>query len=425
MVKNAKRNFSENFITSLKDTDPSTWMKRMNKLGLASFQNENSGWHFETEDKPDQTLTDEMADYFANISNGFQPVDASLLHLVPPKAAFVSEVECIPSEHEVYSVLQVSKKTSSVPNDLPTAFLKEFLPFLAKPAKMVYTQSIIDGIYPTRWKTEYVTPHPKLLPPASYGDLRNLSLTEFLSKSFERFILKGSNSVKGLLHYITKFYDPGQFALPGSSCSHALLSIINFIMEKTDDPNKPTAVVNLLADWSKAFNKVNHNILMRILVFMKVPQWLLRLLLSYLQNRKMILRFRNCSSDPKDLPGGCPQGTLIGVILYIIYINPIGFPGEVTLQVNDMVKNYWTHLGTIPDICPNNPVLPSTMNSAKYMDDATIQEAVDLRISLATKLDRYGSLLWYESRGKLPQNAKTLLLQFNLSRQIVIRVKWF
>jgi hypothetical protein len=106
MVKNAKRNFSENFITSLKDTDPSTWMKRMNKLGLASFQNENSGWHFDTENKPDQTLTDEMPDYFANISNGFQPVDASLLHLVPPKAAFVSEVECIPSEHEVYSVLK-------------------------------------------------------------------------------------------------------------------------------------------------------------------------------------------------------------------------------------------------------------------------------------------------------------------------------
>ena len=238
-----------------------------------------------------------MADYFANISNGFQPVDPSLIHLVPPRAPFVSEVDCIPSEHEVYSVLQATKKTSSVPNDFPAAFLREFLPFLAKPAQIVFTQSINDGIYPTRWKTEYVTPHPKLLPPATYGDLRNLSLTEFLSKSFERFILKGSNNVKGLLYYITKYYDPGQYALPGASCSHALLSIINFILEKTDDPNKPTAVVNLLADWSKAFNKVNHNIIMRILVALKVPQWLLRLILSCLQNRKMILRFRNCSSD--------------------------------------------------------------------------------------------------------------------------------
>ena len=409
MVKTAKKNFSENFVASLKDTDPSTWMKRMNRLGLASFQNDSSGWHFETESKSDQDLTDEMADYFADISNGFLPVDSSLLDLVPPKAAFVSEVDCHPSEHEVYGVLQAAKKTSSVPNDFPTAFLKEFLPFLAKPAQIIFIQSISDGIYPTRWKTEYVTPHPKLQPPVSYGDLRNLSLTEFLSKSFERFILKGTNNVKGLLHYITKYYDPGQYALPGSSCSHALLSIINFILEKTDDPNKPTAVVNLLADWSKAFNKVNHNIIMRILVALKVPQWLLRLLLSYLQNRKMILRFRNCSSDPKDLPGGCPQGTLIGVILYILYINPIGFPGEVTLQINDIVKNYWTKLDTSPDLHTNNICLPTTMNSAKYMDDATIQEAVDLRVSLATKLDRSGPLPWWESSGKLLPNSNTLL----------------
>ena len=409
MVKTAKKNFSENFISSLKETDPSTWMKRMNKLGLASFQNDFSGWHFESEDKSDQVLTNEMADYFANISKDFKPVDPTLLDLVPPKANFVSEVSCIPSEHEVFTILQVSKKTSSVPNDLPTTFVKEFLPFLAKPAQLIYMQSIIDGIYPTRWKTEYVTPHPKILPPSSFGDLRNLSLTEFLSKSYERFILKGTDSVKGLLHYITKYFDPAQFALPGSSCSHALLSIINFIMEKTDDPSKPTAVVNLLADWSKAFNKVSHNIVMRILTALKVPQWLLRLLLSYLQNRKMVLRFRNCTSLPKDLPGGCPQGTLIGVILYILYINPIGFPGEITLQVSDILVNHWTHLDSIPDLIPNNITLPSSMNSAKFMDDATVQEAVVLTTSLATKLDRSGPLPWWESSGKLLPNSNTLL----------------
>ena len=96
-------------------------------------------------------------------------------------------------------------------------------------------------------------------PPVSYGDLRNLSLTEFLSKSFERFILKGTNNVKGLLHYISKYFDPAQYALPGASCNHALISSIDFILKSTDDPNKPTAVINLLADWSKAFNNHHEN----------------------------------------------------------------------------------------------------------------------------------------------------------------------
>ena len=341
MVKRAKKNLSTNFVSNLKDTDPSTWMKRMDKLGRASFQTEHSGWHFQTESKTDQELTDEMANYFANISNDFVPVDPSLLDLVPPGANFVSEVNCIPTEVEVFGILQAAKKTASVPNDFPTTFVKEFLPLLAKPVMMIFSNSVITGDYPTRWKTEYVTPRPKVLPPETYGDLRNLSLTEFLNKAFERFLLRGTPQIKGLLHYVIKYYDPGQFAVPGASCSHALISIVDFILRQTDNPNKPTAVINLLADWSKAFNKVNHNIIMRILLALKVPQWLLRLILSYLQNRKMILRFRNCCSDPLCLNGGCPQGTLIGVILYILYINPIGFPGEITLQVSDFLHKYW------------------------------------------------------------------------------------
>ena len=86
----------------------------MDKLGKASFVGEQSSWHFANETKTDEELTDEMADYFANISNDFPPVDPSLLVLPTPGADFVSEVPCLPSEHEVYTVLKTSKKTSSV-----------------------------------------------------------------------------------------------------------------------------------------------------------------------------------------------------------------------------------------------------------------------------------------------------------------------
>ena len=80
-----------------------------------------------------------MADYFTNISNGFTPVDSSVLDLVPPGAPFVTEV---PSELEVFTVLKDSKKTSSVPHDFPTTFVKEFLSFLAKPVILIIWTSI-------------------------------------------------------------------------------------------------------------------------------------------------------------------------------------------------------------------------------------------------------------------------------------------
>ena len=218
-------------------------------------------------------------------------------------------------------------------------------------------------------------------------------MTEFLSKSFERFLLRGTASVKGLLHYIMKYWDPNQYAVPGASCSHALIKMIDFILLSTDDSNKPTAVVNLLADWSKAFNKCNHNIIMRILVAMKVPMWLLRLILSYLEHRKMILRFRGCSSDPEDMPGGMPQGTLLGVILYILYINPVGFPSEITMTISDTVHKYWETLDDIPEPIQTSETLPANVQSIKFMDDATLQESVNLLTQLDLNSSGSGKVL--------------------------------
>lgn len=125
-------------------------------------------------------------------------------------------------------------------------------------------------------------------------------------------MLKGTTSVKGLLHYIERFIDPNQFAITGSSCSHALIRILDFILKNTDNNQLPRAVINVLMDWSKAFNKCNHNIFMQILVKMEVPEWLLRLILSYLEKRKMCVRFRGVITTQKDIPGSTPQGTLLG-----------------------------------------------------------------------------------------------------------------
>ena len=61
MDREDKTSFSENFITSLMDTDPHTWMTWMSKLDMATFENEEAGWHFQTEDKSDKVLINEMA----------------------------------------------------------------------------------------------------------------------------------------------------------------------------------------------------------------------------------------------------------------------------------------------------------------------------------------------------------------------------
>merc|ERR1711867_388783 len=106
---------------------------------------------------------------------------------------------------------------------------------------------------------------------------------------------------------------------------------------------------------------------MRILTAMKVPMWILRLIMSYLEHRKMILRFRGCSSQPKDMPGGMPQGTLLGVILYILYINPVGYPAEATIKISEDLHNYWNPLDLPSSLPINDECLPQSLQSIKFM----------------------------------------------------------
>ena len=114
----------------------------------------------------------------------------------------------------------------------------------------------------------------------------------------------------------------------------------------------------------------------------------------------MILRFRGCSSDPEDIPGGMPQGTLLGVILYILYINPVGFPAEVTIKISNLIHHYWKTLDDIPETPANDDTLPDTMQSIKFMDDATLQEAINLSTELACNKDRSGPLPYWELGSK-------------------------
>ena len=119
-----------------------------------------------------------------------------------------------------------------------------------------------------------------------------------------------------------------------------------------------------MADFSKAFNRQNHNILITKLSDMGVPGWLLKLVIAFLTNRKMSVKFKGKQSSVKNLPVGGPQGTLLALILFIILINDIGFEEQ---------KNNTGELIT----CKRNL---KTVNEIhlKFVDDLTLAEAINL-----------------------------------------------
>jgi hypothetical protein len=120
-----------------------------------------------------------------------------------------------------------------------------------------------------------------------------------------------------------------------------------------------------MVDFSKAFNRQNHNILITKLSNMGVPSWLLKIVMAFLTNRSMIVRYKGAKSSKKYLPGGGPQGTLLGLILFLVLINDVGFEnqqnnaGEMATSRRNMMEANRIHL--------------------KYVDDVTMAEAIDLK----------------------------------------------
>jgi hypothetical protein len=148
------------------------------------------------------------------------------------------------------------------------------------------------------------------------SDIRNISLTPFLSKLCERIILDNLTPV------LSKVISRTQFgSRKGTSTEHLIAFLLDLAAEATDKGSGVVGVTSL--DFSKAFNRMSHDVLIDNLVAAGADAWIIKVIESYLSNRQMRIRVGNQLSSPKPLPGGTPQGSLLGVSLFILYVNEI------------------------------------------------------------------------------------------------------
>ena len=126
--------------------------------------------------------------------------------------------------------------------------------------------------------------------PASEDNLRIISLTSYFSKVFEQLV------INWLMFYVVDQLDWGQYGgEKGSSISHYLIDLVNFI-KYIQDHKIPHAVLAVMVDFSKAFNRINHNIVVTILSETGVPGWLLKIVIGFLIERDLLVRHKGKTS---------------------------------------------------------------------------------------------------------------------------------
>ena len=257
----------------------------------------------------------------------------------------------------------IKKNKGGVPGDLPASLVSEFAPELAKPLSIIFNKIIETGKWPTQWKTEHGIPLQKINNPKNEDDVRVISLTPFFSKVMEKFI------IEWLLDCIGDKIDWHQYGgQKGNSVTHYLIEFINFI-QYNQDLSDIHATLAVFVDFSKAFNRQDHNILVTLLSDLGVPGWLLLIIIGFLEDRNLILSFKDEKSDLLPLPGGGPQSTILGLFLFLVLINAAG------------LKNLTRNTGTLATAALRRR-RPLEELHLKYVDDMTFTEAVKLKDKL-------------------------------------------
>ena len=269
---------------------------------------------------------------------------------------------CAPNvtEFEVYTKIRKAKKPrSGTEFDVPKEIINEFAPELATPLSVIFNRIFKDADWPLHWKLENIIPIPKVPNPESEEDLRPISLTPFFSKVAEHFV------VDWLLMFIGDKIDFRQYGgLKGNSISHYIIEFINFVLA-SQDSNDQTAVLACFIDFQKAFMRQNHNILIEKLSELGVPGWLLKIVISFLENRTMTVSYKGAKSLKKSLPGGGPQGTLLALLLFLVLVNDLGFQGQSN-NAGDIATS-------------KNKIKVANEIHLKFVDDFTIAETIDTK----------------------------------------------
>ena len=293
-------------------SNPAKWYSMAKRLGA---EQNHSGGDLEVEclqGLDNQQSAEEIALFFSRISQEYAPLDMNKLPAYLPAGP--------PQQIDVHDVadriFKLKSRKSTLPIDLPSKIRKNVAYELAIPLTDIYQSSLNQYHYPKLWKHEWVVPAQKVANPKALKDLRKISLTSEFSLIFEG-IMKD-----WILKDIAPNIDPSQFGnQKGTSTEHLLVNLMDKILQLIDqNPNRSALILSML-DWSSAFDRQDPTLAIQKFLKMGVRPALVPVLASYLTGRDMQVKFNGKYSTTHDLPGGGPQGTLVGLIEYFVQSN--------------------------------------------------------------------------------------------------------
>ena len=270
--------------------------------------------------KDKNIMSDIFNDYFVNIGaklrGNVQSSNAEYKTFLKSneKSAFFT---CVTPKEIIDIVYKLKNHSSPGFDHIDISVVKRVIHIICFPLCNIFNVSIEKGIFPDKMKVAKVIPVFKGGSDKEICNYRPISVLPVFSKILEKCFY---NRLVLFLEECNILSDHQYGFRSGHSTSTALLELVNKVVKCFDNRE---IMLGLFLDLSKAFDTLDHTILLEKLKNYGIRGTLLNWCRSYLSDRKQYVMIDNCKSQHKVITCGIPQGSILGPLLFLIYMNDI------------------------------------------------------------------------------------------------------